>query len=202
MSSGESSTIYDYSGPQRKMLRLYELMRESLRFQKYYAYKLNRHKFWNTIADASIAISASGSLTSAKFMKTPIGDSVLTGTLIFSTFATILKPILKLNDRIIRLSKLQVQYLELYQDCKTLMHEIQEADEIQPKHDKQLSVMNDRFNKLGLQNDPNESRRLMTRFQDEVAIEIPSVALWLPQNVKTESAATATAADSGTTATA
>lgn len=100
MSSTEPNSIYDYSGPQRKMLRLYELLRDALRFQKYYALKLKRHRFWSLIADASIAVSASGSLTSAQFMKTPIGENVLTGTLIFSTFATILKPVLKLNDRI------------------------------------------------------------------------------------------------------
>ena len=200
----EGPSIYAYTGPQRKMLRLYELLRDSLRFEKYYACRLKRLKMWNRLADISIAVSASGSLTSAKYMHTPIGQNVLTGTLIFSTVATILKPVLKVNDQIIRLSKLQVQYLELYQDLKTLSHEIQEADEVQAKHDKQLSVLNDRFNKLGLQNDPGESQRLMRKFQVQVESQIPSVGLWLPANATQNStaASTASTADKSAAATA
>lgn len=124
-------------------------------------------------------------------MHTPIGDNLLTGTLIFSTFATILKPVLKLNDRIVRLAKLQVQYLELYQDFNTLRYEIQETDCIQARHEKQLSILTERFNKLGLQNDPGESGKLMSRFQSEVESQIPNVGLWLPANAIEEPATTA-----------
>jgi hypothetical protein len=185
--SGEAAagpSLYEYTGPQRKVLRLYELRKESLRFEKYYACRLKWHRRWNMIGDAAIAVSASGALASATFMKTPAGQELLTVALVFSTFATILKPVIKLNDRIIRLSKLQVQYLELYQDFTTLMYEVREADEVQPKHEKQLSILNDRYNKLGLQNDPGESSRLMRRFQAEVEIQIPNTELWLPQNDK------------------
>ncbi len=189
--STDAETPYGYSGPQQKMLRLYELLRESLRFEKYYAFQLKRYRLLNIIGDASIAIAASGSLTTAKFMKTTIGGHLLTGTLIFSTFATILKPVLKLSDKIVRLSKLQIQYLELYQEFNTLRHEIQESGVIQAKHEKQLTGLQDRFNRLGLQNDPAENQKLMLRFQDEVENEIPNVRLWLPQDA-TEKPATET----------
>jgi hypothetical protein len=177
-----SPTLYSYSGPQRKMLRLYYLLRDSLRFEKYYAFKLKRWQFWNSISDCVIAIAAAGSLGTAKFMGGPLGKQILTDTLIFSTFATVLKPVIKPTHRISRLSKLQSQYLELYQSLDTLKCEIQETDQIQQKHERQLTALHDKFNKLGLLNEPAENPKLMARFQEEVELQIPSVSLWLPQD--------------------
>ncbi len=177
---------YAYSGSQWKMIRLYELLRESLRFEKYYAYKLKRWRRGNIIADSLIALSAAGSFSSAEFMQNAIGKGVLTGTLVFSTVATILKPVIKPSNRISRLTKLQAQYLELYQDLHTLMCQIREIGEIQAKHERQLELLHERFNKLGVQNEPDEDQELMRRFQDEVETEIPSMGLWLPENATEE----------------
>jgi hypothetical protein len=170
-----------YTVAQQKMLYLHRTLLETLRFKKYYAQEMRTCERWNLGANFLIAAAASTSLTSATlFNDTAWGSKLLTILLLFSTIATIAKPLLKLDKRIARFSKLQNEYLDLYQKLDRLKTDIQHAGEVLPQHEKRLTRLRDRFDRLGLRNEAVESDHKMLKIMDQVENSIPPTSLWLP----------------------
>jgi hypothetical protein len=167
-----------YSTPQQKMLYLYDTLREALRFKKYYAQGMKRCEHWNLVSDIVIAVAASSSLTNVLVSSST--NWLLTVMLAFSAAASLLKPILKLNKRAARFSRLQRNYLALYQKLERLRKEIQHNARMLPTHETRFARLRDRFDSLGLQNEPVESNKRMLKIQDDIESAIPTSTLWLP----------------------
>jgi hypothetical protein len=176
----EGSEQPQYSSDQMKMLFLYDTLRESLLFKKYYAHRMNRFEKWNFGGDIIVAAAASGSLTGATIFKSYVGEKFLTVLLLASTVAAIVKPLLKLNKKIANASKLQRDYLSLYQKLNRLRREIQHCGQLVPKCEAKFNRLRDTFDRLGLRNEAVEDKKRMMRFQDEVEEQIPHTTLWLP----------------------
>jgi hypothetical protein len=170
-----------YTTSQQKMLCLHTTLREALRFKKYYSREMKRCARWNFWANFLIAAVASTSLTSMTFFSdTDLGKAILKAMLLVSAIATIVKPLLKLDKQIARFSKLQSDYLDLYQKLDRLKIDIQHCGAFRPLHEKRLARLRNRFDSLGLRNEAVESDRKMLKIMDEVDRSIPPNSLWLP----------------------
>jgi hypothetical protein len=169
-----------YSPDQQKLLFLYDTLRESLMFKKYYAHKMKDYETYSLVGDIIVAAAASSSLTGATIFKGYVGEKVLTALLLISTVTAIVKPLLKLNKKIASAAKLQRDYLCLYQKLNRLRRDIQHSGLFLPKYETKFNRLRDSFDRLGLRNEAVEDKKRMMKFQDEVEEQIPHTTLWLP----------------------
>jgi hypothetical protein len=98
----------------------------------------------------------------------------------FSALLAIIKPLLKLADKVELYSKLFTGHTKMYNELKALVMAIDNA----PLADQQYELFNDifrRYGELTALEEPVSNRKLIKKLQKEVNNEIPSQSLWMPE---------------------
>ena len=175
-----SATIYDYTPLQARIVELYDCYRTSLMNAKYYARRLDRWKLASTISDGVVAISASGSFGSMAFWKQGVGANTFTVLLSIATLLSVLRPVLRIPDKIDHLSKLHYGYLELYYRIEALISEMRTAGRVSPEQLSKADALRERFRSLELEGDAYQSPKILLKYQDEIEKTLPTERLWLP----------------------
>ena len=150
--------------------------------RKYYSYRLEMLKQWNTVIEILIAIGVSSSSVSAlalwagDFGKAAWG---LLGAVV--SILAIVKPFLQLPKQIERYSRLFVGNNAANFELKKLVDEIQERRALTPETEFKYATALERLREIEADEDPVQNKRLVNRFDAEVKDELQEKKFWSPR---------------------
>ena len=173
-------TIYDYTPAQARLVQLYDYYRTCLMNAKYYARRIEILKWVNLGADILTAIVASSAFVGLAIWKSDVGKNLFSVLLGSSAVISVLRPVLRLSEKIDRCAKLHYGYLELYYRIDLLIAEIRTAQDVNEDHLKKMSELSERFRSLELEGDAYQSPKMLLKYQDEIERVLPADRLWLP----------------------
>lgn len=178
--AGASTTIYQYSPLQARIVELHDDYRTALMNAKYYAHRLERLKLWSIVSDCVIAITASASFAGLAIWKNELGKNVFSVLLAITAILSALRPILRISDKIDRASKLHYGYLELYYRIGGLISEMRVSKQITAEQLAKAGDLSERFRAIELEGDAYQNPKMLRKYQDEIETIIPADRLWLP----------------------
>ena len=177
-----TSAIYEYTPLQSRVVQLYDYYRTSLLNAKYYARKLELWKYVSIWSDGLIAVSASASFAGFAIWKSDLGKNVFTVFLAVTAVLSALRPIMRIPDKIDRISKLHYGYLELYYRIEALLSEMRSSERVTPEQLAKANDLSDRFRAMELEGDAYQNPKILLKYQDEIERIIPADRLWLPSD--------------------
>jgi len=162
------------------MIELYDCYRTSLMNAKYYARRLHRVKLLSTLSDCLIAVVATAGFASLVAWKSDLGKTIFTSLVGITAALSATRPILRLPDKIDRISKLHYGYLELYYRIEALVSAVKVEGHLSQEHIKKADDLTERFRALELEGDAYQDKTTLLKYQDEIDQIIPPERLWLP----------------------
>jgi hypothetical protein len=93
-----------------------------------------------------------------------------------------LRPIMRIPDKIDRISKLHYGYLELYYRIEALLSEMRSSERVTPEQLAKAGDLSDRFRAMELEGDAYQNPKILLKYQDEIERIIPADRLWLPSD--------------------
>lgn len=175
-----------------QLAEIYTLMCRAAMNKEYYGAKLARSQLVSTWMDILIAIGAAGSgLSALTIWNTEYGKPVWTVSwAILSLVAAVLalaKPIVQLNKRIERFSRLFAGHSDIYTGLLVLSSRIKRKGTISDEMSSTFESAEIRFMELSKEDDPTPSRTLLDRCEQMIRTRHPAENAWYPS---TETAAT------------
>jgi hypothetical protein len=149
--------------------------------RKYYNYRLEAVKQWNTVIEILIAVGVSSSVGSLALWKMGILQtlwSILGGVV---AILAIVKPFLQLPKQIERYSRLFVGNNDAWFEFKKLIDDIQEHRNLSPEVEAKFVAALERLRQVEADEDLRQDKRLLARFENEVNAEIPIKKFWSPK---------------------
>jgi hypothetical protein len=177
-----SPTIYEYTPHQARVIELYDYYRTSLLNAKYYARRLEQLKLFSIWSDCLIAVAASASFAGFAIWKSDLGKNIFTILLGIAAVLSVLRPIVRIPDKIDRISKLHYGYLELYYRIEALVSEMKISEHITLEQLAKAANLSERFRGLELEGDAYQNPKILLKYQDEIDRIIPADRLWLPSD--------------------
>jgi hypothetical protein len=161
---------------------LYETYHEVGVNRKYYSYRLEMLKQWNTVVEVLIAIGVSSSSVGAAVLLAGQPGKIAWGILggVVSILA-IVKPFLQLPKQIERYSRLFVGNNAATFELKKLVDELQERRALTPEVEVKYAAALERLREIEVDEDPIQNKRLITRFEAEVNADASKKKLWSPR---------------------
>jgi hypothetical protein len=166
----------------RAVHNLYDTYHKVCVNRKYYSYRLETLKQWNTVIEVLIAIGvSSSSVSAAVLLAGDIGNAawgILGGVV---SILAIVKPFLQLPKQIERYSRLFVGNNAATFELKKLVDEVQERRALTPEIEVKYAAALERLRDVEVDEDPIQNKRLITRFEAEVNADVPEKKLWSPR---------------------
>ena len=165
----------------RTVHNLYDTYHKVAVNRKYYSYRLDALKQWNTAIEIVIAVGVSSSVGTLALWQAGIGKAAwgLLGGVI--SILAIVKPFLQLPKQVERYSRLFVGNNEATFELKKLVDEVQEHRGLPPEGEAKFAAALERLRQIEVDEDPLQNKRLMARFENEVNAEVSVKKLWLPR---------------------
>jgi hypothetical protein len=147
----------------------------------YYGTMLARYQRINTALELMIAVGATGSgISGYAALQYGIGKEIF-GTITFiSAILAVAKPIVKLNKKIERHSKLFTGHLDVALRFGSLVTHIRRKRNLSASDVAEFEIAEQRFIELSRDDDPHTAKRLQKKCEEEVLQAIPESALWFP----------------------
>ncbi|MDE2166103.1 MAG: hypothetical protein KGJ66_07175 [Alphaproteobacteria bacterium] len=162
---------------------LYDDLRTACFNKKYYGRQLTIARRSNNATEFILAITASGTgIGSWEAFQAGIGHDVWVALATASALIAILKPIVKLADRVERYAKLHGEYSKLFATLQSVAGQVRMNQSFTPELQKVHQTAQATFSKLADDDDPSPSARVLKELQRQVNEEIPADRLWLPGN--------------------
>lgn len=169
----------------RQLAEIYTLMCRAAMNKEYYGAKLARSQLASTWMDILIAIGAAGSgLSALTIWNTEYGKPVWTVLwAILSLAAAVLalaKPIVQLNKRIERYSRLFAGHSDIYTSLMVLSSRIKRKGTITDEMSSTFEAAEIRFMELSKEDDPTPDRTLLDRCEQMIRSRHPAENAWYP----------------------
>ena len=149
--------------------------------KKYYGSRLDNLKRRNMLMESVIAVGATGSgVAGWAVWQTEQGALVWAVISGVSILLAVIKPFLKLVDRIENYGKLFGEYAKAYVSLKFLVEDLQVRRVVSDEDIKIFVQIRNRAAELISLDDPNPDPRFVRTLQQEVNTEIPINQLWVP----------------------
>lgn len=165
----------------RRLWYLYNSYRDAAMNRKYYGVCLNRTRRLATVLDALVAVGTSTAVGGWVIWKDSAGAAtwgVLSG---LAAVIALVKPLLKLTEKVERYSKLFVGHGEVLYDLKAAVAAVAAAGDYPESLSTKVDGAIERFKRLAESDDPQPDKRLIRRAFEEVKKEIPVESLWVPE---------------------
>ncbi|MBA4379747.1 MAG: hypothetical protein C0393_03530 [Anaerolinea sp.] len=165
----------------KRVLNLYNDYRRVLLNRKYYGYRLNTVKKWDSVLGIVIAVGASSAVGGWSLWREGIGATIW--TVIGGTVAlvTIIKPFLQLTKEIERYTKLFIGYGDTFYDLDLIVKEVSETEAFSKALEVSYQQTCDRLRQLAAEDDPQPNEKLRRQCFDEVNAERPVNTFWWPE---------------------
>jgi choline-glycine betaine transporter len=163
-----------------ELAELYETYRTAALNKEYYGAMLARFQRINTIIEITIALGATSSGISGLAVVTQYPQAKWLWGIITAASAVlaISKPILQLNRKIERYSRLFTGHLDIYLTLSALVSRVRRKREISEEMIKQFEKVEQRYFELSRGDDPIVKAKLLNRCRDAVVKRIPDTVLW------------------------
>ncbi len=160
---------------------VYNLFRTARLNIKYYSHKLTNLKRINFCIELSLAIGAPSSAGGFYYGDTPCGSIVWKWILVITAVVALVKPIIKLSDKIASYEKTINGYRILEHQVEKNVIQIRQDQSYSEKHRMLLEFAVEMKGKLG-ENAPmiEINNKLRKKYQDEVLKELPVENFYIP----------------------
>lgn len=163
------------------LARIYDRYRTSLLNVKYYGYKLIWAQRVNLWMELVIAISACGGVSGWAIWGQEAGHQVWSFIAGTAAILAAIKPIVPLTKNISRYSKLYGGYNSNFLALKDLVERISVEQGLSGGIQEEFERISKQHREMAMDDDPNPSKKLITKFMREVEIQIPTEQLWCPR---------------------
>jgi hypothetical protein len=168
-----------------QLAEIYTLMCRAAMNKEYYGAKLARSQSVNTWMDILIAIGTAGSGLSALTIWTTDYGKVVWAVLwavlsLVSTVLALAKPIVQLNKRVERFSRLFAGHSDIYTGLLVLSSRIRRKGSITDEMNSSFEAAEIRFMELSKEDDPKPDRKLLDRCEQMIRSRHPAQNAWYP----------------------
>ena len=163
---------------------VYDLYRTAYLNVKYYKCKRKRAETLNFWMELILAITASSSAIGAlTFWTTNPGKQIWQGLGVIAAFVAVMKPLIKLTDKIKQLEEIITGYTILQNDLNKIVQTIDIKRIYDEKiQDDYFSALG-RYNDLGVRYIDNDTdTKLIKKYSEEVNKEMPVSRFYVPEN--------------------
>jgi hypothetical protein len=161
---------------------LYDHYRDACLNQKYYGHRYQRIERWNSGIEITIAIgSATSTIGAWPLWQSNIGKVFWAAIAGVSTILAVMKPFLNYSEKMKRLSRLHMGYLEAAAELREAVNEVRVTKSLSAEASAIHKRVRKILMKLVKEDEPKPNRKLIERLQAEVNKEIPLHSLWFPQ---------------------
>jgi hypothetical protein len=170
-----------------KLDRIYDLRRNCLLNELYYAHRLNFFTRMNLWLDAVIVIGSGASGVSGWVIWTTYPELKVIWAVVAATATLLaaLKPVLHVDAQVKRYSVLFASYRQLSISMAAAIEEIIETRGVSPQVERDVNRVRTRYASLAGDDDPKPSKKLVRRLQSEVNSRIPVGSLFYPGSTNT-----------------
>lgn len=169
-----------------QVAEIYTLMCRAALNRDYYGVMLARNQRTNTWFDILIAAGTTGSGLSALTIWEMEFGRIVWGVLsAASALLALSKPIIQLNKKIERLSRLFVGHSDNYVTLLILVSRIRRKQDITDEMSATFEAAEVRFLELSKEDDPTPDKKLLAACQQEVRLRHPPEKAWFPRPLET-----------------
>jgi hypothetical protein len=164
-----------------ELREIYNMYRTATLNKLYYGRMLARYQKLNTLLEIMIAIGATSSgISGFTLWQEPYGKEIWGAITLVSGLLAIAKPIMQLNKKVERYSKLFTGHLDNSLRLGALVTHIRRKRDLSAKDIAEFEIAEQRFIELSREDDPHTAVRLQKKCEQEVCNAIPESALWFP----------------------
>jgi hypothetical protein len=176
------------SNTNAQLTEIYTLLCRSALNKEYYGERLHRTQRWNDILEIAIAVGATGSGVSALTVwhVEPWGPFVWGTITAASALLAVVKPIIQLNKRIERLTRLYLGHTDNYTNLLVIVSRIQRHGGLTSEHLDAFETAEGKFQVLSKDDDPRPNMNLLRRCDDLVRKRHPPELAWYPGSTAVE----------------
>jgi hypothetical protein len=149
--------------------------------RRYYSCLLSQAKRLNLTLDIIVAIGTSGAIAAWNIWQDGPGTFVWKSLASVATLVALIKPFLTLPKEIERYSELVAGWAGVFYDLKQITVKMRTSGAITDEIWCAFEPTQQRVKELGVKDDPNINKRLQRRCFEEIKQQIPSDALWWPE---------------------
>jgi hypothetical protein len=166
-----------------QLTEIYTLLSRSALNKEYYGVRLHRTQRWNDFLEIAIAIGTAGSGISALTLWKiePWGPFVWGALTIVSATLAVVKPIIQLNKRMERLTRLYLGHTDNYANLLVLVSRIQRSGTTTPEFLSLFETAEAKFQELSRDDDPHPNMSLLRRCEAAVRKRHPPESAWYPE---------------------
>lgn len=156
---------------------IYSDYRKAVMNHLYYQCRVEYLKKINLYYEIVLAVGASGTIAAWYVWQTPLGKAAWPIFAAVVAVLSILKPILKLPEKIEKLSKLQVGYKELYYELDKWKRVMEENKGLTPEVLKASAEAQERYRRLAIEDEAPDDK-ILTKCFEEVKKRTSAFADW------------------------
>jgi hypothetical protein len=179
----EEATMSLKNASEHPVWNVYDELRTARLNRKYYGCCLDRIQRFNTIIEISLAVTApSSSVAGLWFWKAQSGEVAWQVLTVLTAVLALMKPFLRLSEKIRKYEEVLSGYRILEHDLNTLVVDIQQKGVYSAGHKAKLQEALKRKGALVAKSpQAKPSRLLVRRCQDEVEVELPHANFFIPK---------------------
>ena len=164
------------------LAEIYTLLCRSGLNKEYYGNVLHRMQRLNDVLEILIAVGTAGSAISALtiWQVEPYGPWVWGTLTTIAALLAIAKPIIQLNKRIERLTRLYVGHTDNYTSLVIIVSRIRRHNDVTPELIEAFEAAEARFLELAKEDDPRPNMKLLQRCEAMIRQRHPPGEAWWP----------------------
>src|SRR6266536_3221105 len=164
-----------------ELREIYDMYRTATLNKNYYGAMLAKYQKRNLVLEIIIAIGATSSgVSGLTLWQEPYGKAIWGIITLISGILAVAKPILQLNKKVERYSKLFTGHLDNSLRLGALATKIRRKRELSADMVQEFELAEQRFVELSREDDPNTVLRVHKKCEDAVRLAIPDTVLWFP----------------------
>lgn len=164
-----------------QLTEIYTLLCRSGLNRDYYGIALARVQVVNTWLEIVVAAGTAGSgLSALTIWNTEYGKIIWATLTVVATLLAVAKPVLQINKRVERLTRLYAGHSDNYSNLLILASRIKRKGQLTEEMQNAFEAAEARYLELSKEDDPHPNLRLLRTCQERVALRHPPESFWYP----------------------
>ena len=163
---------------------VYDLYRDSRLSVLYYSERLNWYKSLNSFIEIVLAVTTSSSAVAVLWLwNTPLGEDVWKYVLVVSAVLAVIKPVIKLTEKVRQYEEVLTGYRGLENDLKIIVVQINQSKKYGTFHRaKLLEVLTRQGELIKKSPEARPEKKLHDKCQLQVMKELPAEHFFVPKD--------------------
>lgn len=163
---------------------VYDLYRDARLSVLYYSERLNWYKGLNTFIEIILAITTSSSAVAALWLwNTQFGQEIWKYVLVISAILAVVKPVIKLTEKLQQYEEVLTGYRSLENDLKIIVVQIKQSKKYgSPHRTKLLEALSRQGELVKKLPEPKPEKKLQDKCRLQVMKELPAEHFFVPKD--------------------